>query len=48
MMSKTFMRNRIATIILIMMATINATAQNKKFTLEELNFGGKNYRQTVP
>jgi len=37
--------------IILMLSFMTATfamAQNKQFTLEELNYGGKNYRQTVP
>ena len=34
--------------MLSFMTATFAMAQNKQFTLEELNYGGKNYRQTVP
>ena len=45
------MKTRIKTLALAIMATIGFTAnaqQLKQFTLEDLNFGGKNYRNMTP
>ena len=43
------MRNkRLSAILLALLATMAVCAQMKEFTLEDLNFGGKNYRNMSP
>ena len=39
---------RIILAMAMTVATLGAGAQQKQFTLEDLNFGGKNYKQMSP
>ena len=44
-------RYRLFVAFLVLMALLSGTmtmAQKKQFTLEDLNYGGKNYRQMTP
>ena len=44
--------NRVARAIMLatafILSTMNGMAQNKQFTLEDLNFGGTNYHNMIP
>ena len=39
--------SQIASLLFIAMIPISASAQQKSFTLEDLNYGGTNYRNMV-
>ena len=50
-LTDTTMKIKLKILVLAMMATIGITAtaqQLKQFTLEDLNFGGNNYRNMTP
>jgi hypothetical protein len=42
------MMTRIKTVLLLLFVALTMTAQNKLFTLEDLNFGGTNYHAMQP
>ena len=42
------MMMKIKLLFLLMTATLSMSAQDKLFTLEDLNFGGNNYRNMQP
>ena len=42
------MMRKIKILFLLMTATLAMSAQEKLFTLEDLNFGGNNYRNLQP
>lgn len=42
------MTMRIKLIVVALFAVMNISAQNKQFTLEDLNFGGNNYHHMIP
>ena len=49
MMTSKISRTALMAVLLILIAfPLSMTAQNKQFTLEDLNFGGYNYRKMQP